>query len=101
MAYTKQSWADGVDGNTPITAIKLLHIENGIEAAQSPSWVLTTLAATLASLGHPITLMVTYSSGWTINSTLQANANFAWHFVGGTSGTPPPSTTGPQVWDHS
>ena len=33
MAYTKQTWADGTSGNTPITAERLNHIEGGIEAA--------------------------------------------------------------------
>lgn len=33
MAYTKQTWADGFVGGTPITAARLGHIEDGIEAA--------------------------------------------------------------------
>jgi hypothetical protein len=33
MAYTKQTWADGESGGTPITAARLAHIEDGIEAA--------------------------------------------------------------------
>jgi len=30
MSYSKQSWADGVAGNTPITAARLSHIEDGV-----------------------------------------------------------------------
>lgn len=30
MSYTKQTWADGSAGNTPITAARLGHIEDGI-----------------------------------------------------------------------
>lgn len=33
MAYEKQEWADGPEGETPITADALNHIEDGIEAA--------------------------------------------------------------------
>lgn len=107
MAYVKQTWVDGVDGGTPINAIRLKHIEDGIGAVDAalgsvvPGWVLTTLKATLDTLPHPLTMMVVYSGDWVINSTYQADAKFGWHFVGGTSATPPPTTTGPQVWDHS
>lgn len=107
MAYAKQVWTDGSDGGTPINAIRLKHIEDGIGAVDSalssvvPGWVLSTLKATLDTLAHPMVMMVVYSSGWTINAALQTDANVAWHFVGGTSATPPPTTTGPQVWDHS
>lgn len=30
MAYVKQSWKDGKDGGTPISAARLNHIEDGI-----------------------------------------------------------------------
>jgi hypothetical protein len=30
MAYVKQSWKDGKEGGTPITAARLSHIEDGI-----------------------------------------------------------------------
>lgn len=33
MSYDKQTWADGSGGGTPITAARLGHIEDGIEAA--------------------------------------------------------------------
>lgn len=33
MAYKKQEWENGKDGNTPITADRLNHIENGINDA--------------------------------------------------------------------
>lgn len=107
MAYVKQIWNDGSDGGTPINALRLKHIEDGIGAVDAalssvvPGWVQSTLKATLDAMAHPIVLMVVYSSGWTIDATLQADAKFAWHFVGGTSSTPPPTTVGPQVWDHS
>lgn len=32
MAYTKQTWADGSSGNTPITAARLQHVEDGLAA---------------------------------------------------------------------
>ena len=35
MAYTKQTWADGAAGETPITAARLNHIETGLESAAS------------------------------------------------------------------
>lgn len=38
MAYEKQEWKDGKDGDTPITADRLNHIEDGIadKAKQGP-----------------------------------------------------------------
>lgn len=38
MAYEKQEWKNGEDGNTPITADSLNHIEEGIakKAKQGP-----------------------------------------------------------------
>ncbi|WP_255800864.1 head fiber protein [Mycobacteroides abscessus] len=33
MPYTKQTWADGAAGGTPLTAARLSHIEDGIDAA--------------------------------------------------------------------
>jgi hypothetical protein len=35
MTYTKQTWVDGVAGNTPINAAALGHIEDGIAAAHA------------------------------------------------------------------
>jgi hypothetical protein len=35
MVYSKQTWVDGEQGGTPITAARLGHIEDGVEAAQS------------------------------------------------------------------
>lgn len=37
MAYTKQTWANGPDGLTPISADRLNYMENGIEAATLPN----------------------------------------------------------------
>lgn len=36
MSYVKQTWADDETGATPITAAKLLHIEDGIAAVTTP-----------------------------------------------------------------
>lgn len=33
MVYTKQTWTDGPSGSTPISAARLLHMEDGIAAA--------------------------------------------------------------------
>ena len=35
MSYTKQTWADGPEGGTPITADRLNHMESGIEDASN------------------------------------------------------------------
>ncbi|WP_166905920.1 hypothetical protein [Mycobacterium sp. DL440] len=35
MAYSKQTWADGSGGGTPITAARLNHIEDGVAAADA------------------------------------------------------------------
>ena len=42
MAYTPQTWADGEDGGTPITAAALTHMETGIaDAADAAEAALT------------------------------------------------------------
>lgn len=33
MAYTKQTWVDGPEGGTPVSAARLGHVEDGIQAA--------------------------------------------------------------------
>ena len=35
MTYTKQTWADGAGGGTPISAARLAHIEDGIASAST------------------------------------------------------------------
>lgn len=45
MAYSKQTWVNGADGATPISAARLGYIEDGIEAAH-------TAAAAAASTVH-------------------------------------------------
>lgn len=35
MAYDKQTWVDGPEGGTPLSAERLNHMENGIEEAQN------------------------------------------------------------------
>lgn len=35
MTYTKQTWVDGVAGNTPINAAALNHMEDGISTADA------------------------------------------------------------------
>lgn len=44
MTYSQQAWFDGADGGTPLSAERLLHIEQGIADAQTP--VLATVATT-------------------------------------------------------
>lgn len=36
MAYAKQTWTDGAGGATPVSAARLSHMEDGIEAASLP-----------------------------------------------------------------
>jgi hypothetical protein len=50
MTYNKQTWVDGVGGNTPINAARLNVMENGISAAHDPqsypiAWVRQTSAS--------------------------------------------------------
>ena len=49
--YTPQTWADGAAGGTPITAARLQHIENGLEALDDARQALeTALSASQATL---------------------------------------------------
>lgn len=51
MSYSKQTWADGELGATPITAARLNHMEDGIEAADVPTpvkWTRETRATDAA-----------------------------------------------------
>lgn len=99
-------------GDVSMASHKIINVTNPTSAqdAATKDYTDTGLAAKLTSTGlksavetafPKVMMMNVYSSGWTIDSTLQADANVAWHFVGGTTGTPPPSTTGPSVWDHA
>jgi hypothetical protein len=45
MAYTKQTWADGVAGGTPVSATRLNYMESGIETAASTADTAATNAA--------------------------------------------------------
>ncbi|AER47669.1 head fiber protein [Mycobacterium phage Dori] len=45
MPYTKQTWADGQAGNTPITAARLNHIEDGVAAATTAAEAADTVTA--------------------------------------------------------
>lgn len=40
MSYTKQTWINGPDGQTPLDADRLNHMEDGIGAASSQILVL-------------------------------------------------------------
>jgi hypothetical protein len=46
MAYTKQTWTDGANGGTPITAARLQNIENGIFNADFQTCTSTTRPTT-------------------------------------------------------
>lgn len=75
MAYSKQSWADGPSGGTPISAERLGHIEDGIEAAAE------TADAALPKTGGTVTsdltvagmLNVSASASMTFGSSADVN----------------------------
>lgn len=66
MAYSKQTWANGPDGGTPLSADRLGHIEDGIEAAAQ------TADAALPKTGGTVT------SDLTVAGTLKANGVTDW-----------------------
>ena len=51
MAYVKQQWVDGYDGKTPVTAARLGHIEDGVEAAATTA---DSAAAGVTSLSNTV-----------------------------------------------
>lgn len=56
MAYSKQTWTNGPDGGTPLSAARLNHIEDGIEAAAQ------TADAALPTEGGEVTGVVTVNA---------------------------------------
>jgi hypothetical protein len=62
MAYDKQTWADGEAGGTPITAARLLHIEQGIADVESEIPT-STVPATRKVNGHALSADVTVTKG--------------------------------------
>lgn len=94
MSYTKQTWADGPGGGTPVSAARLQHIEDGIAATDNPVFGLSgtlvvkvgvgryyveqacTLASVRASVGTAPTgaaIIVDVSKNGTTVFTTQAN----------------------------
>lgn len=51
MTYAKQAWVDGLDSNTPVTAARLNHMEDGIAAAMGQSGVDSPEGAVSAPVG--------------------------------------------------
>lgn len=72
MPYTPQTWTNGVGGDTPISAARLNHMEEGIEGAYDP--LATDTEAGLTKLTHgfggtwdrPTTPMVGHVAGGTM-----------------------------------
>ena len=84
MAYTKQTWADGEEGNTPITAARLNHIEDGVSAADTVTWAEVT--------GKPTTFAPVVGTGAT--DAKAGNYVPAWADVTGKPSTfAPPAAT--------
>lgn len=59
MAYEPQTWVDGGDGGTPITAERLSHIEDGITAAHKTAADLAKANRKLAAENADLTKRVT------------------------------------------
>lgn len=60
MTYTKQSWADGTAGLTPISADRLNHIEDGLFAAATDA---STAVAAMPPPGTDLTAMIAQFTG--------------------------------------
>lgn len=58
--YSKQTWSDLPDTSTPLSAARLNHIENGLEAAAAQVFVQTTQPT--AALGTPYLWVKTNAS---------------------------------------
>jgi hypothetical protein len=89
LTYDKQDWADGLLGGTPITAARLDHIEDGIEAAH-------TLAEAASSAVHThVSADVTDATDARTGDTLVkrssgGSASFARVYAGSSSSTQDP-----------
>lgn len=75
MAYTKQTWTDGPDGDTPLSAARLGHIEDGIEAAADTADDAVPASANSVAITRPSTAQVRVTpSGNASNSSSAGGA---------------------------
>jgi len=76
-----------------------------VDTAAGARVLTSTLEATIASTFAGITITVFYNSGGSVWPTLDvsqaADANVAWHFVGGDLAHLPPTVAGNAVWDRA
>lgn len=68
MAYTKQTWTDGSTGGTPLSAARLNHVEDGVEAAAAAADAEATRA--LAAEATKVNSS-TYTAGLATKQALQ------------------------------
>jgi hypothetical protein len=75
VAYTKQTWADGEAGETPIEAAALNHIEDGIEAAAATADTASAGLADKADADHTHTELTTATDTSTAGTIVRRDAS--------------------------
>jgi hypothetical protein len=97
VAYTKQTWADGPTGGTPLDSVSLNHIEDGIEAAAATADTAASSAASALDAAAPVAA----SAAAILNSTNGVNTagKSAGLMVYNTTAGKPCWATGPNPTD--
>lgn len=68
MTYVKQTWSNGIAGGTPISAARLNHIEDGIEAAGTASGIVTSSSYVSPDTGLDVTTqMQAFLTAWALS----------------------------------
>lgn len=90
------------DTAKPVSTAQQAALDAKQDAASLFDATVDTLSGQVGRIG--VTMMIGYNDGgatWpTVPAALLTDANVAIHWVGGTSTTPPPTSSGPALWDR-
>lgn len=75
MSYTKQNWVNGAEGGTPVSASRLNHIEDGLEAAAAVADASATAVASHVADSDPHPQYVLGSTTITAGTGLQGGGD--------------------------
>jgi hypothetical protein len=79
--YAEQSWADGVDGGTPITAARLGHIEDGINASVQDDELDGAVATLANAAGSQTQAAIDARVVSGVNAAPTVNPSGNWNFA--------------------
>ncbi len=88
MSYSKQTWSNGVSGNTPLSASRMQHIEDGLEEVVYGRGTITASAdTTTLTISDSQVQVVSGSTTHTVKlPTTSVKAGMRWTVVNNSSG---------------